>query len=335
MLFTCPGIGWPSSWWASWEEAWNNLPLAWSLSRPKVPRLDAWLWIPPSPTTPLTSCPSPPNFSSLLGLHFFLACTLVLSFFPTMLFLAPPSSHPLRAWHIKPPLSCSHLFPDVASGTNLPHSFSASLALVQLDTIHPLCDLGPVTFCRSQSSQLQEWGRSFLISWPELGNRIYSNTSTICEELPGDSGLLRGRICTDIAPLWGVMLHLQEVALLCHMKYSPASPGRDESFSLLPGRSTMEGAKPQAVTNTGWYQDLKHSPGHLGQRGEAGGWCRRDGGDLLSVMVQGPSEPHYSPLPHRQRHLGLEGAMGWIVSISNLCVEALTPSTSKGDIIQK
>ena len=47
------------------------------------------------------------------------------------------------------------------------------------------------------------------------------------------------------------MLHLQEVALLCRMKYSPASPGRDESFSLLLGRSTMEGAKPQAVTNTG------------------------------------------------------------------------------------
>ena len=41
MLFTCPGIGWPSSWWASWEEARNNLPLAWSLSRPRVPLLDA------------------------------------------------------------------------------------------------------------------------------------------------------------------------------------------------------------------------------------------------------------------------------------------------------
>ena len=35
-----------------------------------------------------------------------------------------------------------------------------------------------------------------------------------------------------------------------------------------------------------------------------------DGGDLLSVTVQGPSEPLYSPFPHRQRHLGLEGVTG-------------------------
>ena len=201
----------------------HNLPLAWSLSRPRVPPLDAWLWIPPSPNTPLTSCPSPPNSSSLLGLHFFLACTLVLRSFSVQpcLFLAPPSPRPLRSWHIKPPLSCSHLFPDVASGTSLPHSFSASLALAQLDTIHLLRDRGPVTSaglgllsCRKGGDPFWSAGLSLAIVFTVMRAQYVRNYQ--------EAGLPWGRICTDTAPLWGVMLHLQEVALLCCMKHSPA-----------------------------------------------------------------------------------------------------------------
>ena len=170
----------------------HNLPLAWSLSRPRVPPLDAWLWIPPSPNTPLTSCPSPPNSSSLLGLHLFLACTLVLRSFSVQpcLFLAPPSPRPLRSWHIKSPLSCSHLFPDVASGTNLPHSFSASLALAQLDTIHCCVIEGQLP--------LQVWVFSAAgmgaippdqLAW--AWRSYFSNTSTVCEDLPGGRAAVR------------------------------------------------------------------------------------------------------------------------------------------------
>ena len=109
---------------------------------------------------------------------------------------------------------------------------------------------------------------------PELGDHVYSDRNTICEALPGGCGLPRDRICTDLAPLRGVMLHLREVAVwestLSHrMEYSPACSGRDEGSSLLPGCSPTAGARSQDDTRPSLMQDDSRT-----QRRALGIWDR-------------------------------------------------------------
>lgn len=97
------------------------------------------------------------------------------------------------------------------------------------------------------------------------------------------------------------MLHLQKVAvwdstLLHCMKYSPAFSGRDEGFlcflAVPPLRERAPGCHYYRITI-----GPKAESGIWEKRGEAGGWFRLEGGNRTSVVVQGPLQLHYSPVP--------------------------------------